>query len=568
MTTGLFAYCNPLFGGFQLNTLRNRIQYFQSAKSVEIIIQKLKSDSSEKFIEFLSSSPLDRAITYLDIVARRVLLKIKSALTEKNAEDLIKLEETVAKPKKNDENKKKKKKRKKNKKNKHVEKTQDQDGSEIAKSLLDSIMDKLYVQAQKSEPYYTSNDSEDTQVTDEPSDFKESPNEESSKEEFKKVEIHKRKYKKPNVQQKQKITKKNPQKHNSPKVENNLPNQIHKKTPKKSFQWQSPPISAQETTVSSELEFPPLSASSFSPKNGKKLHHEILKYCKNIMKNTTEKSVTIMILINRLAECIKSLFPMVTIELFGSYRSGLALEDSDIDLAIINSGLFNRVDIQKAVLQVGETLQLFPWVSKCKAISTATIPVVKLEVNPVYICEGASAGTIMVDLSFDDAHETIQGSHLGMSTLLLTQRLLYDYPYLQYLVMVLKKLLYSHSLNSAYHGGLSSYSLNIWITAYLNITPPVDDCGQALLGFLDFYGNQFDHKRYGIDINNGGAFYVLPENHYENVVTIDPINQDNNTTRASYNITEVLKLFSRVHSKLIELKDTGKPNVLNQIFRR
>lgn len=53
-------------------------------------------------------------------------------------------------------------------------------------------------------------------------------------------------------------------------------------------------------------------------------------------------------------------------------------------------------------------------------------------------------------------------------------------------------------------GGLSSYSLNIWITAYLNITPPVDDCGHALLGFLDFYGNQFDHKRYGIDINNGG----------------------------------------------------------------
>mmetsp|Transcript_18433 Transcript_18433/g.18409 ORF Transcript_18433/g.18409 Transcript_18433/m.18409 type:complete len:104 (-) Transcript_18433:9-320(-) len=95
-----------------------------------------------------------------------------------------------------------------------------------------------------------------------------------------------------------------------------------------------------------------------------------------------------------------------------------------------------------------------------------------------------------------------------------------------------------------------------------------EDLGETLLGFLDFFGNKFDPKKTGINVINGGAFYSLQENNYEITVTIDPINPENNTTRSSYRIQEVLKLFSWAHSKLEELTRAGNTKeILKQIFK-
>ncbi|CAG9326751.1 unnamed protein product [Blepharisma stoltei] len=588
MATGIFAYCNPLMGGFHINALRNKIQYYQTAKSVEIIIQRAQSDNAEKFIEFLASSPLDRAVTYLDIVTRKVLLRIKSALTEKNAEDLLKLEEIVpAKGKKNDESKKKKKKKKKHHKPKLVsqpaaEQTnkseKEDDESEVVKSLIESIMETLYTQIQKieSSSNYTSNDSEDTQVTDEPLEFKETQIDEAQKEEFKKVEIHK---KKTNINKKQQAPKgkkhnnKRPKhaKPNEQSTENNQKKAAHPAkhpAPKKNFQWQSPPTSAQAAPVSSELDFPPLAASCISPKVKHKLHQEILKFGKEITKITNSRSSIIYGLMNNLNEWAWKMFPLATVQLFGSYGSGLALDDSDIDLAITNVGLFDRPSIQQACSQLGESLMFTRWVTKCTVITTATIPVVKLEVNPKYLCEDQEEGNIMVDVTFDDSYESNMGTHLGLSSLYMTQTLVGNYLHFREIALVLKKLLYAHSLNSLYHGGLSSYSLTIWIAAYMNNSGFYEDLGEVLLGFLDFFGNKFDPKRTGINVANGESFYSLPENNFEVIVTIDPINPENNTTRASYRIQEVLKLFSWAHSKLNELIESGNAKeMLKQILK-
>ena len=81
---------------------------------------------------------------------------------------------------------------------------------------------------------------------------------------------------------------------------------------------------------------------------------------------------------------------------------------------------------------------------------------------------------------------------------------------MQYLAIVLKQLLATHDLNSAYHGkvhagGLSSYSLVIWIAACFNsMTEPNREIGDLLLSFLKFYGKEFDPRTMGISILNGG----------------------------------------------------------------
>ena len=100
----------------------------------------------------------------------------------------------------------------------------------------------------------------------------------------------------------------------------------------------------------------------------------------------------------------------------------------------------------------------------------------------------------------------------------------------------------------------------------MNTVP--DDLSEILEYFLDFFGNKFDPKIYGINIVNRGSLFVLPEGCFEHAVTIDPINHDNNTTRTSYRIAEVLSEFKTAYCKIKEINGKGKKRaVLKQIFR-
>jgi DNA polymerase sigma len=60
----------------------------------------------------------------------------------------------------------------------------------------------------------------------------------------------------------------------------------------------------------------------------------------------------------------------------------------------------------------------------------------------------------------------------------------------QFLTIVIKKLLAANGLNQAYHGGLSSYSTVLWVTAALNHVKEDElDYGNLLLRFLNLFGN-------------------------------------------------------------------------------
>jgi non-canonical poly(A) RNA polymerase PAPD5/7 len=69
-------------------------------------------------------------------------------------------------------------------------------------------------------------------------------------------------------------------------------------------------------------------------------------------------------------------------------------------------------------------------------------------------------------------------------------------------VLVLKHLLVLNDFNSAYTGGISSYALVLWALAYLK-ERETQDLGELLMGFLEYYGKEFDPKRVGIDLNGG-----------------------------------------------------------------
>ncbi len=72
---------------------------------------------------------------------------------------------------------------------------------------------------------------------------------------------------------------------------------------------------------------------------------------------------------------------------------------------------------------------------------------------------------------------------------------------------VLKKFLNLKKLNSCFNGGLASYSLFLILLGFLrypksNNQIVNNNLGICLMGFLEFYGKQFDFSKYIIDICN------------------------------------------------------------------
>ena len=239
--------------------------------------------------------------------------------------------------------------------------------------------------------------------------------------------------------------------------------------------------------------------------------------------------------------------------MYGSYGCGLALETSDIDLVVNLIVLPSRSQIQEACKKLCEVLEQSPLVLKCQAITTAKIPVIKVETQEY-----------MIDITYEDENN----SHQGMKAVEFAMNLLYMYPQLRELALVLKNLLLIKGLNSSYHGGLNSYSLLLWITASLNRMEYFEeDLGNLLMHFLNFYGNVFDPTMTGINIINCGSIHQLLYCCYESAVTIDPLSLQNITTNL-YQIGELQRCFKETFEKLKELKDSPHAkNLLKQVFK-
>lgn len=77
----------------------------------------------------------------------------------------------------------------------------------------------------------------------------------------------------------------------------------------------------------------------------------------------------------------------IPIKLFGSCANGIAIKNSDIDIAFDNSitnyfNLCQEIERPKMALEwVAELFSNFGWVSNLKLIKNATVPILKLKVN-------------------------------------------------------------------------------------------------------------------------------------------------------------------------------------------
>ncbi|XP_045580978.1 terminal nucleotidyltransferase 4B isoform X1 [Procambarus clarkii] len=297
------------------------------------------------------------------------------------------------------------------------------------------------------------------------------------------------------------------------------------------------------------------------------LHQEMEDFyswmCPSEEEHTMRKRV-----VERIEQIIVDLWPQARVEIFGSFRTGLYLPTSDIDLVVI--GKWDALPLrtlEKALLdnKIAEP-------SSLKVLDRASVPIVKLT---------DSETDVKVDISFNMSS--------GVNSARLIKEFKHRFPALPKLVMVLKQFLLQRDLNEVFTGGISSYSLILMTVSFLQLHQRLDasqpnaNLGVLLIEFFELYGRHFNYLKTGIRIKDGGAYISkdevqrdMPEGHRPSVLCIeDPLIPGNDIGRSSYGVLQVKQAFEYAYIVLSQavnplnniINDPNHYSILGRILR-
>ena len=478
---GLFS--SP--SGTYYSALRAKMQCYQSSQATEELSCLYKSLCKAGFFNYLCFSDIVRAGSIYDLVTRTVALRVKTALEQKYAEDLILSElpkPTKSSPKKASKSGKKKTKSPKSGNDNTVPASpasvnvQREDPRPWLQHLIGSVVDAL--------PCFHKLEVDDDS--------------------FQLVENTRRKTKNQSILS-VKTVEKGKKKNKSGKQSHKHSKSELKAGIKAASSPSHPALSIKvvhnagvQLTIAPEIvaaEFPPL-AKTVVVQPFPRLSEELQVFEQGNSGVVEQQTYTRMRLMDRLREIVGMLFPGAVVDLFGSYSTGLALPTSDMDVAVRNTAFHFREEVQAAVKSLNSFLLFQPWTLSTKPIGTATVPLVKLEVNPAYFSAN-EPGPIKVDITFEA--QRMGSEHIGLASAEFVRRWVKQNPQAKSVALVLKHMLQGNDLNSAYLGGVSSYAIIIWLVAFLH-KEPVSDSGALLMSFLKFYAEDFNPKTTGIDL--------------------------------------------------------------------
>lgn len=272
--------------------------------------------------------------------------------------------------------------------------------------------------------------------------------------------------------------------------------------------------------------------------------HEEIKQFYHYMSHTKEEDAMRENVVNRIKLVIQSLWPSARVEIFGSFRTGLYLPTSDIDLVVF--GKWESLPLwtlEDELIQRGICDK-----DNIKVLDKASVPIVKLT---------DTTTDVKVDISFNMPN--------GVKSAKLIKDFMKKFPNLKYLVLVLKQFLLQRDLNEVFTGGISSYSLILMTVSFLQMHPRLDavcenaNLGVLLLEFFELYGKKFNYLRAGIRVANDGSYIPKEEmqkkmdNGYKpSLLCIeDPLNPGNDVGRSSYGAFQVKQAFEYAYHELV-----------------
>ncbi len=275
------------------------------------------------------------------------------------------------------------------------------------------------------------------------------------------------------------------------------------------------------------------------------LHKEILSFSEYIAP-TLEELYMRNEIIWKITKIIKDELPTAEVDVFGSYKTGLFLPTSDIDMVVFGEfGKPNSLPLK--VLRDALIKEKISNDENIRVLDKASVPIIKILETKT---------DIKVDISFNTLN--------GVKSAELIKKYLIEYPCLRPLVMVLKQFLIQRDFNEVWTGGIGSYSLILMTVSFLQLHPRIDarschaNLGVLLIEFFELYGRCFNYMKTAIRILNGGCYLPKEEilkqfstGYRSSVLCIeDPLNPANDIGKGSYGALKVKQAFEYAYFTL------------------
>uniref|UniRef100_J3L2S3 polynucleotide adenylyltransferase n=2 Tax=Oryza brachyantha TaxID=4533 RepID=J3L2S3_ORYBR len=278
------------------------------------------------------------------------------------------------------------------------------------------------------------------------------------------------------------------------------------------------------------------------------LHKEILDFCEFISPSAEEQSSRTAA-VTAVSNVVKHIWPQCKVEVFGSFRTGLFLPTSDIDVVIFDSRVKTP---QVGLYALAKALSQKGVAKKIQVIAKARVPIVKFVERK---------SEIAFDISFD-----VDG---GPQAADFIKDYVKKFPALRHLCMILKVFLHQRELNEVYTGGIGSYALLTMLITHLQLVWGGKDIlgyrkkehnlGILLITFFDFYGRKLNNWDVGISCNSARTFFLKTDKNFANpdraylLAIQDPMVPDNDIGKNSFNYFKVKSAFSKAYSVLTDV---------------
>ncbi|KAK9085266.1 hypothetical protein Sjap_025677 [Stephania japonica] len=305
---------------------------------------------------------------------------------------------------------------------------------------------------------------------------------------------------------------------------------------------------------------PPLERGWFRPNARFKspmlqLHKEIIDFCE-FLSPTPEEQAARSTAVRSVFEVIKHIWPACQVEVFGSFKTGLYLPTSDIDVVILDS-MVNTP--QTGLYALSRALSQKGVAKNIQVIGKARVPIIKF-------VEKKSG--VAFDISFDVENGPKAADFIKDAVRKL--------PPLRPLCLILKIFLQQRALNEVYSGGIGSYALLTMLIVQLQMhwkgqqlhsrqVSPEHNLGVLLVNFFDFYGHKLNIYDVGVSCNGeGGGFFLKANRGFLNrdrpylLCIEDPQAPENDIGKNSFNYSQIRSAFGMAFSTL-----TNPKNILN-----
>ncbi|KNA23410.1 hypothetical protein SOVF_025100 [Spinacia oleracea] len=274
------------------------------------------------------------------------------------------------------------------------------------------------------------------------------------------------------------------------------------------------------------------------------LHKEILDFC-DFLSPTPEEAASRNSAIERVSDVIRYIWPYCRVEVFGSYRTGLYLPSSDIDVVILESNIKTP---QIGLQALARALSQKGIAKKMQVIGKARVPIIKFV---------EKVTDVQFDISFDVDNGPKAAEYI--------QDAISRLPPLRPLCLILKVFLQQRELNEVYSGGVGSYALLAMLIAMLR---SVNDCqrspeqnlGILLVKFFEFYAHRLNTWDVGVSCNGRGTFYLKSRKGFQSkgrpfLISIeDPQTPGNDIGKNSFNYFQIRSAFMMAYATLTNTK--------------